>query len=193
MNLQIENSISEIAEKTRGRYDDAVKAARKGTEKAAGRVTRGKRPVKAISRFGVKLSGVSHRTANKLWKRQTKLVEDQIDALAGHLKAAARADGLRSFVETQMELIPDNASRFKEEAREAFGIVKGAGSEIREIVKGTVDELKPQKPVARKAAASKTHGKTPASKTPASKAPASKAAVKPVVKKPAPAESVVAA
>ena len=81
MNLQIENKISDIADTARGRYEDAISAARKGTEKAAGRVSKSKKPIKAISRFGVKLSGVSHRTVNKLWKRQTKLVEDQIGVL----------------------------------------------------------------------------------------------------------------
>ncbi len=153
MNLQIENSISNIADKARGRYEDAITAARKGTEKAAGRVSKGKKPVKTVSRLGVKLSGVSHRTLNKLWKRQTRLVEDQIDALAGHLKAAANAGDLRNLVETQIELIPGNASRLKDEAREAFGIVKGAGSEIRGIVIGTLDELRGKKPAAETAPA----------------------------------------
>lgn len=153
MNLNIEDKISEIADKARDRYDDAVSAARKGTEKAAGRVTKGKKPVKTVSRFGVKLSGVSHRTVNKLWKRQTKLVEDQMDALAGHLKAAAAASDLKDLVDTQIELIPDNASRIKDEAREAFDIVKGAGTEIRDIVKVTVDELRGKKPAAKKAPA----------------------------------------
>ena len=94
MNLQTETKISDIADNARGRYEDTISAARKGTEKAAGRVSKGKRPVKAISRFGVKLSGVSHRTVNKLWKRQTKLVEDQIDGLASRLKAASTASDL---------------------------------------------------------------------------------------------------
>jgi len=152
MNLQSETKISDIADKARGRYEDAISAARKGTEKAAGRVSKGKKPVKAVSRFGIKLTGVSHRTVNKLWKRQTKLVEDQIDALAGHLKAAANADDLRNLVRTQIDLIPENASRFKDEAREAFDIVKGAGGEIRDIMKVTVDELRGNKPAAKKAA-----------------------------------------
>jgi phasin family protein len=155
MNLQIETKISEIADKARGRYEDAISAARKGTEKAAGRVSKGKRPVKAISRLGVKLSGVSHRTVNKLWKRQTKLVEDQIDGLASRLKAAANADDLRNLVKTQIELIPDNASRIKTEAREALDIVKAAGSEIRDIMKVTVGELRDGKPATRKAPAAK--------------------------------------
>jgi phasin family protein len=99
----------------------------------------------------VKVSGVSHRTANKIWKRQTKLVEHQFDAVADHLRAAADAENLRDFVRTQIDLIPDHTNRFRDEAREAFEIVKGAGSEIRDIVKGTVGELRGEKPVARKA------------------------------------------
>ena len=169
MNLQIENKISDIADKARGRYEDAISAARKGTEKAAGRVSKGKKPVKAVSRFGVKLSGVSHRTANKLWKRQTKLVEDQMDALAGRLTAAANADDLRSLVRTQIDLLPGDASRIKDEAREAFGIVKDAGGEIRGIIKDTLNELRGNKPAASKApAASKPAAKkAPAANTPA--------------------------
>ena len=161
MNLQIENSISDIADKARDRYDDALKLARQSTEKAAGRVTRGKKPVRAIARFGVKLSGVSHRTVNKLWKQQTKLVEGQIDAVADHLRAAAKAADLKDLVNTQIEMIPDHSSRIADEARGAIEIVKGAGSEIRDIVKNTVDELRGQQPVARKPAARKA----PAAKT----------------------------
>ena len=156
MNLQIENSMSEIAQKARGRYEDAVKGARQSTEKAAGRVSKSKKPVKTISRLGLKLSSVSHRTANKLWKQQTRLVEGQIDAVAGRLKAAADAEDLRDLLKTQIELIPENTGRFADEARAALKIFKGAGGEIRELVKGTVAELKGEKPVARKATARKT-------------------------------------
>ena len=95
MNLQIEDKISEIAERARDRYDGAVSAARKSTEIAAGRVTRGKKPVKTVSRLGVKLCGVSHRTMNKLWKRQTKLVEDQIDVLLRAAEKAVVANGIK--------------------------------------------------------------------------------------------------
>ena len=142
MNLQIETKISEITDKARNRYDEALDNARANTKKAAGRVSKGKKPVRTVSRFGVKISGVSHRTVNKLWKRQTKLVEDQFDAVANHLKAAADAENLKGLVDTQIDLIPDYASRFKDEVRESFDIVKGAGSEIRDIVKNSVNELR---------------------------------------------------
>ena len=159
MKLQIEDKISEIADKARERYDETLERARANTKKAAGRVSKGKKPVRTVSRFGVRLSGVSHRTVNKLWKRQTKLVEDQFDAVADHLKAAANADDLRNLVETQVELIPDYASRFKVELRESIDIVKGAGSEIRDILTDTVKELKGEKKTLRKAAESKKPAK----------------------------------
>ena len=159
MKLQIEDKISEIADKARERYDEALDRARANTKKAAGRVSKGKKPVRTVSRFGVRLSGVSHRTVNKLWKRQTKLVEDQFDAVADRLKAAANADDLRNLVETQVELIPDYASRFKVELRESIDIVKGAGSEIRDILTDTVKELKGEKKTVRKAAESKKPAK----------------------------------
>lgn len=174
MNLPIENSISEIAQKARGRYEDAVKGARQSTEKAAGRVSKGKKPVKTISRLGLKLSGVSHRTANKLWKQQTRLVEGQIDAVAGRLKAAADAEDLRDLVKTQIELIPENTGRFADEAREALKIFKGAGGEIRELVKGTVAELRGEKPVTRKATARKTTRATATKPVPVSAGTADK-------------------
>jgi len=169
VNPQIENSYSDIADKARGRYEDVVKGARQRTEKVAGRITSTKKPVKTISRFGVKLSNVSHQTTSKLLKKQTKMVEAQIDALAGRLKAAADATDLRDLVKTQIRLIPENTSRFADDAREAFGIVKVAGGEIKELVKDTVEELRGRKPVAKKTPA---HKKTAAkAKKPAVESP----------------------
>ncbi len=161
MNLQIENSISEITDKVRDRVEDAVNSARQSTDQAAGRLTRRKKPVKTISRLGLKLSGVTHRTANKLWKQQTKLVEGQIDAVAGRLKAAAEAADLRDLVQTQVRLFPENTASIAGQAREALDIVKGAGGEIAELLKGTVAELKGQKPIPKTKAAAKA----PAAKT----------------------------
>lgn len=156
MNPQIEDSINDIADRARGRYEDALRGARLRTEKAAARISKGKKPVQSVSRLGVKISGVSHRTTNKLWKQQTKLVEKQIDAVAGRLKAAVDAENLRDLVETQIRLFPENTARLADEAREALSIVRGAGGEIRELVKDTVAELKGQKPAARKSAARRT-------------------------------------
>ncbi len=166
MNLQIENSISEIADKVRDRVEDAVNSARHNTDQAASQLTRRKKPVRTISRLGLKLSGVTHRTANKLWKQQTKLVESQIDAVAGRLKAASAAEDVRDLVQTQVRLFPENTALIAGQAREALGIVKDAGGEIAELVKGTVAELKGQKPIAK----TKAVDKAPAAKSPTAEA-----------------------
>lgn len=187
MNLNIENPMSGIADKARGRYDETVENVRKRTDKAAGRVTKGKKPVRTISKFGVKVSGISHRTVNKLWRKQTKIVENQIDAVSDHLKAAAKAENLKDFVNTQIDMIPDHTSRFADEARDAIEIVKGAGSEIRGAVKDTVEELRTLRRSARKATPVRKSGATAKEPEPAGKT-ATAGKTEPVEETPAEAE-----
>jgi len=185
MNQQIENAISRIADQARGRYDELMRNARQMTEHAAGRVTRGKKPLKTISRMGLKITAVSHRTADKVLKQNTKLVEHQIDAVAGRLKAVADASNLRELVGTQIRLIPENASQIVSDTREAFSIVAGAGGEIRDIVVGTAAELRGKAPATRKPARKKAA--SPASKK------ASKKAAKKVTTRRTPAATKAAA
>jgi phasin family protein len=142
MKLQIENSISRIADQARGRYFELLKGARQQTESVAGKVSKGKGPVKTVSKLGLKLSAVSHRTADKVLKQQTRMVEHQIDAIANRLHAAASATDIRDLVGTQIRLIPENAARFASDARDTLGIVKSAGQEVGKLVKGTVAELR---------------------------------------------------
>jgi phasin family protein len=142
MKLQIENSISRIADQARGRYFELLKGARQQTESVAGKVSKGKGPVKTVSKLGLKLSAVSHRTADKVLKQQTRMVEHQIDAIANRLHAAASATDIRDLLGTQIRLIPENAARFASDARDTLGIVKSAGQEVGKLVKGTVAELR---------------------------------------------------
>jgi hypothetical protein len=142
MNLQIENSISRIFDQAISRYQALLTGARQQTGKAAGRVVRGKKPVKAISKLSLKLTAVTHRTADKVLKQQAKMVENQIDAVAGRLRAAAESRNLRELVGTQIRLIPVNASQFAKDTRAALTIVAGAGSEVGGLVKNTVAELR---------------------------------------------------
>jgi hypothetical protein len=163
MNPQIENSISRIAEQARGRFQKAIKTARSRTELAAERVTDGKKSVKTLSKLSLKLTAVTHRTADKVLKQQTKMLEHQIDAFAGNLSAAAEATNIRSLVKMPFRMIPENASLFVNDARSALGIVVGAGTEVRELLKGTVMELRgSRKVIAKKPASKKSTVKKPA-------------------------------
>jgi hypothetical protein len=183
MNSTIENSISRIAEKARGRYQAILTDARSRTEKAAGRVSQGKKPVKTFSKLGLKLTATSHRTADKVLKQQTKMVEHQIDAFAGRLAAAAEANGVRDLLKTQFRLIPENAALLVNDTRAALGIFVGAGAEVGNLIKDTAKELRGRKPAATKAAAKAT-AKTPA-------APRKKAAKKKTAKKASVASKVL--
>jgi len=182
MKLQIENSISRIADEARGRYFELLKGARQQTESAAGKVSKGKGPVKTVSKLSLKLSAVSHKTADKVLKQQTRMVENQIDAFARRLHAAAAAKDVRDLVGTQLRLIPENASRFASDARDTLGIVTSAGQEVGKLVKGTVAELRgiaqPKKTAkkAPKKAPKKTAKKASKKKAKAKKAPAKKVA-----------------
>ncbi len=158
MNSTFENSMSRIAEQAQERYRNLLAGAQKGVHKAAGRVSRGKKPVKAISRMGLKLTAVGHRTADKILKQNTRLLENQIDAFAGRLQAVADATDVRSLVEEQVRMIPENASRLVSDTRDALSIVAGAGSEVKTVFAGTFNELRGIAP-ARKKTARKTAGK----------------------------------
>jgi len=186
MNAQVENKISQTADEARARYRKMLADARVRTVKAAGAVSKGKEPVQAVSKAGLKISAISHKMTEQVLKQQTRLVEHQIDAFAGRLRAAAEATNLREFVETQLRLIPQNASRFVEDTRETVTILADAGQQVGEVVKGTVLELRGRKPAAkaakkpaRKASARKTAKKTAkkavAKKSPAKAAPAAPA------------------
>jgi len=176
MKLQIENSISRIADKARGRYFELLKGARQQTENAAGKVSKGKGPVKTVSKLSLKLSAVSHKAADKVLKQQARMVENQIDAIATRLHAAATATDIRDLVGTQIRLIPVNATRFANDARDTLSIVTSAGQEVGKLVKGTVAELRGKSQP--KKAVKKTAKKAPAKKKAvAKKAPAKKVAV----------------
>ena len=175
MKLQIENSISRIADKARGRYFELLKGARQQTESAAGTVSKGKGPVKTVSKLSLKLSAVSHKAADKVLKQQARMVENQIDAIANRLHAAAAATDIRDLVGTQIRLIPVNATRFANDARDTLSIVASAGQEVGKLVKGTVAELRGKSQP--KKAVKKTAKKASKKKAVAKKAPAKKVAV----------------
>ena len=145
------------------------------TEQAAGRIRDGKKPVKTLSRLGVKLTDVSHRATAKVLKQQTTLVENQIDALAARLRTAAKADNLSDLVRGQIRLIPVNTSQFLTDTRASLAIVADAGGEVRQLLAGTVADLRGRGKAPAKAAkstAAKSKPKSRSSKKVAAKAKA---------------------
>lgn len=193
MNPRIDASIDRIADRARGQYESFIHGARSQTEQAAGRVRNGKKPVQTLSRLGLELTSISHRATADIVKSQARMVENQMDALAGRLHNAAQADSLRGLVRDQIRLIPASAAQFVEDTRSTFSVVREAGGEVRNLVAGTVAEFR--KPVAKpaaKPAKKKAAPKKAASKKAAKKKVAKKAAKKTASKKPAAAKAAPA-
>lgn len=142
MNSRVERSLDRLTDEARDRYSALVDNARSRTERAAGQVRKGKQPLKTLSRLGVNLTSVSHKTTAKVLKQQTKMVENQIDALASRLRVAASADSVSELIRGQMRMIPEQASQFVADNRAALSIVTGAGGEVRQLMGGTLSELR---------------------------------------------------
>ena len=175
MNPQIENSISRIFDQAQSRYSDMITGARRRTGKAAGKITKGKKPVKTLSKMGLKLTAVTHRTADKVLRRQVKTVEGQIDITAARLRTAADAGSIRQLVTDQVRMIPDNAALLAGNARETVSIVAAAGSEVRSILKNTVAEFRGTKPATKSSHRNKAKKPAAPRKTAASEKAAAQA------------------
>lgn len=161
MNAQVDR----LADKARGRIESIVTGARQQTEQAAGRVKKGKKPVKTLSRMGQELSSISHRATTKVVKSQTRLVENQIDAFAGRLNTAANATSVRGLITDQIRLFPENAAQFVEDSRNTIAAVAEAGGEVRQLFAGTLSELRGARSTSRKKAPAKPAAKKVAKKT----------------------------
>ncbi|MDZ7768177.1 MAG: hypothetical protein U5K38_03405 [Woeseiaceae bacterium] len=188
MNPQLEASIDRIQDRARGRYQHLLEGARSRTEQAAGRIGGGKKPLNTLSNLSIKLSGVSHRTTDTLLRHNTKLLENQLDVIALRFSKAAEARSVRDLIGTQLGLVPEQVGRLATDTRASLGIVLKAGSEARELLKGTVSELRgvrttPARKPTRKAARKKAAKKTAAGKTSARKAAKQSTAGKTPVRK----------
>lgn len=184
MNHRTDSTVDRIADRARDRYQSLINDARSQTVQAAGRVRETKRPVQKLSSLGIELSNISHRATRNVLRSQTRLVEHQLDALAGRLHAAARATSIRDLVRGQIRLIPENASRLIEDTRQTLSAVASAGGEVRNVVSDAVvqirrsDEPKAAAATAATAAPAAQTAARPAAKVVRKKAPRRKTAKK---------------
>ncbi len=164
--MKLENLYSNTAEKAREQAEDVVAGAQDRVEKASEWVAHQKTPVRKITSASLKLSAISHRTADKLIKQQEKAIEREFDALAAYLRTLASSHDVRSFVREQANVLPRVTQRMVENSRQTFSILRDAGSDINGLARSTVTEFRPttsRKPATRKTAktaATKTKKKT---------------------------------
>lgn len=188
MNPQIEQSINRISAGARGSVQAVIDGARARSQYAAKTVANTKKPLNTLSGLGLKLSAVSHRTTDRVVKQQTQLAANQLDVIAARLESAAGATCLRDLVRKQLSITPEQMKRFGRDTRGSLAIIVEGGSEVREVVKGTLQSLRRQdikprtKATRKKRKVAKTARKTAAAR-PAAKKTAKKRTKKVVAKK----------
>ena len=131
--------------------DRVIASLRQVTVNTADMIASGKTPVRKIADTGVKLNRISHKGVEKLVKNQASLIETTLDDSAARLKLAARANDIRTLVGDQIASLGSSRERTIGKARKNLDIVVDTGTEIRGVVRGAIEELRPVKPVAKKA------------------------------------------
>ena len=140
--MKFENLYSTTAEKARTQAEEAIAGAQDRVEKASDWVVARKTPVRKLTSAGLKLSAISHRTTDKLLKQQAKNIEGEFDALGRYLDAVAKSKDVRQFVREQASVVPRVTRRAISNSRETIGILREAGSDATELLRGTVSELR---------------------------------------------------
>ncbi len=160
--MKFENLYSTTAERAREQAEGVIESAKSGARKASDWADAGKKPVKKVADAGLKLSSISHRTTDKLLRKQAQVLEGEFDAISDYFDDVADAGDFRSLARVQLELLPQLARRAIGNGRDAAGIVAEAGSDVRSLFAKTVTDLRGSKAKARKTVkkAAKTARKT---------------------------------
>ncbi|MEM7610959.1 MAG: phasin family protein [Pseudomonadota bacterium] len=174
MKERIENVLSRVADTARDGVNTAVDATQDRVGQASKLVANGKKPVQKVQKASLAVNAIAFRTSKELIELQAKSVQNSIDAVAGRLRDASRADTIRELLAQQRDVVPSFANQYVGDIKNAFGVVRSAVSELT----GVTDIFK-DAPVKKKAkaVAKKVSRKKPVRKTKAkAKAAASKVA-----------------
>jgi len=161
-----------------------VEAAQKAALKSAAGLRSLKEPVRTVARSSVKLSGISHGTAQRLIELQEKVVTAALDDAAGQLERVGAGASVRELTADQVQVLMTARDRIMADMTEVVAILRSAGMDARDLAGdtyGKVTQPAPKKAakkkakqapkkkgtkkkVAKKAAAKKAKRKAPARK-----------------------------
>jgi phasin family protein len=114
-----------------------VRAARNATAKSAERIKALKDPIRAVSRSGVKLTAISHNTAERLIELQAQVVTSALTDAAVQLERAARAENVKDLVRGQSDVLRATRDRIVNDITQAVTILKDAGGDARKVATHT--------------------------------------------------------
>lgn len=171
MKKQIENVLTKVADTARSGVNTAVDATQDRVGQASKVVAQGKKPVQRVSKAGLAVNAITFRMSKELIELQSKSVQNGLDAIAGRLRDASRADSIRELIAQQRSIVPNTAQFYMNDVKDAFSIVRGAVSEFGSVfssigdtsvttkAKKTAKKVARKKPVRRAKAKTKTAAK----------------------------------
>ena len=118
---------------------------RRAAEKSAARVKALRRPARAVTRSGVRLTTLSQHTMESLLELQLEVVTAALTNAAEQLERIARARSVRALVGGQAEELKAARERIVKDIRQVLTILKRAGRGVRNVATDTyADVVKPQ-------------------------------------------------
>ena len=158
-----------------------VAAARDAAARSAENLKALKDPVRAFARSGVKLTTISQGTANSLIELQERIVASALNDAAAQLERAAASESLKDVLSSQANALMGARERIVADMAEALAILRGAGSDVRDVATRTVGKTAGKKTsgaktAKRKPARKKSTGRKAAAKKTAAKKTAAKKA-----------------
>ena len=106
---------------------DPLAAVREGMVHSVGGLKSLRQPVRAAARSGVKLSALTHETAQELIQLQSQMVTATLTEMAEGLERAAEARDFAALVSAQADALRQSAERFVGDANRALEILTTAG------------------------------------------------------------------
>jgi phasin family protein len=112
---------------------DPLAAVREGMAHSVGGLKSLRQPVRAAARSGVKLSALTHETAQELIQLQSQMVTATLTEMAEGLERAAEARDFAALVGTQADALRQSAERFVGDANRALEILQTAGRGLQTV------------------------------------------------------------
>ncbi len=133
---------------------DPLAAVREGMAHSVGGLKSLRQPVRAAARSGVKLSALTHETAQELIQLQSQMVTATLTEMAEGLERVAQAKDFGSLVSAQADALRQTAERFVGDANRAVEIFTSAGRGLQGVVVEAYEKVaKPVEQPASQAAA----------------------------------------
>jgi phasin family protein len=114
-----------------------VASARDAAIRSAQRIKAFKDYIRDIARSGVRLTAISQSTAQSLIELQAEIVTSALTEAATQLERAARTESVVDLVRDQGEVLRATRDRIVSDMRQAVGIFKTTGGDIRKVATQT--------------------------------------------------------